>query len=74
MSIYPTVLQNETLIHRDEDEATDVLAGDETAFESLFDRHKRLVGSIAARCFRRPEQIEETAPVLNPNYSEPCLQ
>lgn len=36
-----------------------ILAGDETAFESLFDRHKRLVGSIAARYFRRPEQIEE---------------
>lgn len=36
-----------------------VLAGDETAFEELFDRHKRLVASIAARYFRRGEQIEE---------------
>jgi RNA polymerase sigma-70 factor, ECF subfamily len=36
-----------------------VLAGDETAFEELFDRHKRLVASIAARYFRRPEQVEE---------------
>ncbi len=36
-----------------------VLAGDEFAFENLFDRYKRLVGSIAARYFRRPEQIEE---------------
>lgn len=36
-----------------------VLAGDETAFENLFDRYKRLVASIAARYFRRPEQIEE---------------
>jgi len=26
-----------------------VLAGDETAFEELFDRHKRLVAAIAAR-------------------------
>lgn len=74
MSIYPTALQNETLIHRAEDESLDVvvraartdaqlveliLAGDETAFESLFERHKRLVGLIAARYFRQPEQIEE---------------
>jgi RNA polymerase sigma-70 factor, ECF subfamily len=74
MSVYPTVLQKETAIHRAEDEAlnavfraerTDaqlvglILAGDQTAFESLFDRHKRLVGSIAARYFRQPEQIEE---------------
>jgi RNA polymerase sigma-70 factor (ECF subfamily) len=36
-----------------------VLGGDETAFEELFDRHKRLVASIAARYFRRPEQVEE---------------
>jgi len=36
-----------------------VLAGDETAFEELFDRHKRLVAAIAARYFRRPEQVEE---------------
>lgn len=74
MRIFPTVLQNETLIHRAEDDVPEtgvraartdaqlvelILAGDETAFESLFDRHKRLVGSIAARYFRRPEQIEE---------------
>jgi RNA polymerase sigma-70 factor (ECF subfamily) len=36
-----------------------VLAGDDTAFEELFDRHKRLVASVAARYFRRPEQVEE---------------
>jgi RNA polymerase sigma-70 factor (ECF subfamily) len=36
-----------------------VLTGDEAAFEEIFDRHKRLVASIAARYFRRPEQIEE---------------
>jgi RNA polymerase sigma-70 factor (ECF subfamily) len=36
-----------------------VLTGDESAFEELFDRHKRLVASIAARYFRRPEQVEE---------------
>ncbi len=74
MSSYPTALQKDKVIHRGEDEALDavftvtrtdaqlvglILAGDETAFESLFDRHKRLVGSIAARYFRQPEQIEE---------------
>lgn len=36
-----------------------VLAGDEAAFENLFDRYKRLVARIGARYFRRPEQIEE---------------
>src|SRR6478672_6509900 len=36
-----------------------VLTGDETAFEEIFDRHKRLVASVAARYFRRPEQVEE---------------
>jgi RNA polymerase sigma-70 factor (ECF subfamily) len=36
-----------------------VLAGDESAFEEIFDRHKRLVAAIAARYFRRPDQVEE---------------
>lgn len=36
-----------------------VLSGDETAFENLFDRYKRLVAAIAGRYFQRPEQIEE---------------
>lgn len=36
-----------------------VLNGDETAFEILFDRYKRLVAAIAGRYFQRPEQIEE---------------
>lgn len=36
-----------------------VLSGDEAAFEQIFDRHKRLVASIASRYFRRPEQVEE---------------
>lgn len=35
------------------------LAGDETAFEQIFDRHKRYVARTAARYFQRPEQIEE---------------
>ncbi|MEO5860400.1 MAG: sigma-70 family RNA polymerase sigma factor [Pyrinomonadaceae bacterium] len=36
-----------------------VLAGDEYAFEQIFDRHKRIVARTAARYFQRPEQIEE---------------
>jgi RNA polymerase sigma-70 factor (ECF subfamily) len=36
-----------------------VLAGDETAFEQIFDRHKRTVARTAARYFQRHEQIEE---------------
>jgi len=74
MSSYPTALQNENVITRaDEDIAHGavrvtrsdsqlvelILAGDETAFEQLFDRHKRMVGLVASRYFRRPEQIEE---------------
>ena len=74
MRSYPTALQNENLITRVDDdtaglavqvERTDrqlvdlVLAGDQYAFEQIFDRYKRMVASIAARYFRRPEQIEE---------------
>ena len=74
MSSYPTALQNENLITRaDEDIAHGavrvtrsdaqlvelILAGDEGAFEQVFDRHKRMVGLVAGRYFRRPEQIEE---------------
>lgn len=36
-----------------------VLAGDEAAFEMIFERHKKTVAIIASRYFRRPEQIEE---------------
>jgi len=35
------------------------LAGDEKAFEMIFDRYKRLVASIAGRYFQQPSQIEE---------------
>lgn len=34
-------------------------AGDESAFELLFERHRRRVGAIAGRFFQQPEQIEE---------------
>jgi RNA polymerase sigma-70 factor, ECF subfamily len=33
--------------------------GDESAFEELFNRHRRRVASIASRFFRQREQIEE---------------
>ena len=36
-----------------------VLAGDETAFEQIFERHKRLVARVAARFLRQPAEIEE---------------
>jgi RNA polymerase sigma-70 factor (ECF subfamily) len=71
---YPATWQNEILAARDENEnasvvicavKTDnqlaelVLSGDETAFEQIFDRYKRLVAAIAGRYLKRPEQIEE---------------
>ena len=40
-----------------------VLAGDEYAFEQIFDRHKRTVARTAARYFQRPEQIEEVVQI-----------
>lgn len=67
-------MQSENFITGEHDAATDValrasrtdnmlvaqvLAGDETAFEEIFDRYKRMVASIASRYFQQPEQIEE---------------
>ena len=75
MTSYPTTaLQNENLIPRADDDIAHgvvrvarsdsqlvelVLAGDGTAFEQIFDRHKRMIGLVSSRYFRRPEQIEE---------------
>ena len=75
MNSYPTVLQQGAITSRvdarlDGDaerlpERTDnqlvemVLAGDETAFEEIFERHKRLVAVVASRHFRRHEEVEE---------------
>lgn len=74
MSSNETVLQNERIIQLAEADVTStplraertdnqlvdlVISGDEIAFEELFDRHKRLVAMIAARHFRRHEEIEE---------------
>jgi len=69
-----TALQDETLIARVDDETagphvraelTDrqlvdwSIDGSDEAFEQIFDRYKRPVAIIAAKYFRRPEQIEE---------------
>jgi RNA polymerase sigma-70 factor (ECF subfamily) len=74
MSSYQTALQNENLISRADEPIGDgavrvarsdrqlvelVLAGDGSAFEQIFDRHKRMVASVAGRYLRRPEHIEE---------------
>jgi len=71
---YPATWQNDILIARSENESAEivvcagmtdnqlvalVLAGEETAFEQIFDRYKRLVAHVASRYFQRPEQIEE---------------
>lgn len=37
----------------------DTLAGDESAFEELFNRHRRRISFVGARFFGRREQIEE---------------
>lgn len=36
-----------------------VLAGEEFAFEEIFERYKKLVAAVARYYFQRPEQIEE---------------
>lgn len=71
---YPTTWQNEILMPCAETksaeiaaclEKTDrqlielVLTGEETAFEQIFERYKRLVAVVASRYFQRPEEIEE---------------
>lgn len=74
MSSYETVLRQESLIsgidtdgdsaclraERTDNQLVEMsIAGDEAAFEEIFDRHKRLVAAVASRHFRRPEEIEE---------------
>ncbi len=69
-----TALQDETLIARVDPEnagsqvraqLTDrqlvdsSIEGSDEAFEQIFDRYKRPVAMVAAKYFRRPEQIEE---------------
>lgn len=71
----PTVLENEAIATLAEEaefgearvssERTDrqlvdlVLAGHATAFEEIFERHKRYVARLAGRYLTRPEEIEE---------------
>lgn len=69
-----TALQKELLILRpdseklesaDQSERTDrqlvesALAGDESAFEGIFEKHKRRIALIASRFFADPSEIEE---------------
>ena len=77
MSSYPTALQDSTIGTRVDENAaaytrvemTDkqlvelAIAGEQFAFEQIFDRHKRLVAVVASRYFRRPEEIEEVVQV-----------
>jgi RNA polymerase sigma-70 factor, ECF subfamily len=71
---YPTAWENDLIMPRADANSSElpvsadttdrrlvelVLAGDEAAFEQLFERYKRLVGATAARYFQQPEQIEE---------------
>jgi RNA polymerase sigma-70 factor (ECF subfamily) len=43
----------------DNDLVAAVLKGDETAFVTLFERHKRRIARLAARYFNRAEDVEE---------------
>jgi RNA polymerase sigma-70 factor, ECF subfamily len=69
---YTVALQNDTAVARAASgstvscvEPTDnqmveaVLAGDEAAFEYIFDKYKRLAICITGRYFRKPEEMEE---------------
>lgn len=50
---------SESVARSDKQLAGLIIDGDESAFEEIFDRHKRLVASIAGRYFRQPEDVEE---------------
>jgi len=71
---YATNLRKEVLILRTEIENSEMpvfaertdnqlvelaLAGDETAFECIFDRHKRRIAILASRFFQNPAEVEE---------------
>ncbi len=58
----PAILQSQlplTIEASDVELVTRVRAGDEAAFEELFNRHRRRVALIAGRFFRQREQIED---------------
>jgi RNA polymerase sigma-70 factor (ECF subfamily) len=54
-----TALTGTTAEASDVELVAQVRDGDESAFEELFNRHRRRVALIAGRFFRQPEQIEE---------------
>lgn len=71
---FTTVWQNEILMPRAENESANetvcaetsdkqliewILTGNESAFEQMFERYKKLVAVIASRYFQNSEQIEE---------------
>jgi RNA polymerase sigma-70 factor, ECF subfamily len=43
----------------DESLISSIRAGDEAAFEQLFNRHRRRIARLAGRFFNRPERVEE---------------
>ena len=43
----------------DETLITSIRAGDEAAFEQLFNRHRRRIARLVGRFFNRPERVEE---------------
>jgi RNA polymerase sigma-70 factor (ECF subfamily) len=53
------VKSNRVLEDTDESLARRAWAGDETAFEQIFERHRQRVARIAGRFFNRPERVEE---------------
>lgn len=79
MGLGSTALQEDALIQQSEDSRrgtkvnalrTDsqlvelVLTGEGTAFEDLFERHKRLVATIALRYVDTPDQVEEIIQIV----------
>jgi RNA polymerase sigma-70 factor (ECF subfamily) len=86
MSSYPTTLQSDGFLQSIDErsntapvglEKTDhqlvnlVLDGDETAFEQIFERHKRTVAVTASRFFRRHDEIEE---IIQISFSKAFVQ
>ena len=75
---YSVVLQNDTAVSLAKAQGRDitasvptdrqlveaVLAGEESAFEQIFDRHKRLAISVIGRYFHKIEEVEEVVQVV----------
>ena len=52
-------LPSTSRIEADEELVKTILAGDEAAFNLLFERYRRLVVHLVSRFFRRREEIED---------------